>query len=104
MDKHNTTTQSSISDSREWCQSKRDTARNSVQRRTHHTKQTLTRIVMDEIEFKQTYDQCVNLINHGPEDGSKTRAQKALNHMLSMIWQLHEDVQEIQLAFEDDDE
>jgi hypothetical protein len=50
MDKHNTTEQPSISDSREWCQSKRDTARNSVQRRTHHNRKTLTRIVMDEVD------------------------------------------------------
>lgn len=59
---------------------------------------------MDEIEMKRAYNECVNLINNVPyQDSEANRAmQRALNLMLQMIWQVYEDIQEMQV--EDDDE
>lgn len=57
--------------------------------------QTLGRIVMDEIEMKQVYNQCVTDIQEAPELSAKTR--KTLNNMLQMIWELHERLLEMQI-------
>ena len=65
------------------------------------SKQTYTRIAMDEIEMKQTYNQCVTDIQEAPELSAKTRT--TLNNMLQMIWELHERLLEMQVE-EDDDE
>lgn len=65
------------------------------------SKQTLTRIAMDEIEMKQVYNQCVTDIQEAPELSAKTR--KTLNNMLQMIWECHERILEMQIE-EDDDE
>lgn len=54
---------------------------------------------MDEIELKQTYNECVTLIN----TDNPLNFKRALNLMLQMIWQLHENIQEMQVE-EDDDE
>jgi hypothetical protein len=97
MDKHNTTTQSGISDSREWCQSERDTARNSVQRRTHHNRKTLTRIVMDEIEWHREYYKTLDVINEMEDD----RTKKSMMLMLQMMQGLLEMILEMQI--EDDE-
>jgi hypothetical protein len=97
MDKHNTTTQSGISDSREWCQSKRDTAHNSVRRRTHHNRKTLTRIVMDEIEWHREYYKTLDVINEMEDD----RTKKSMMLMLQMMQGLLEMILEMQI--EDDE-
>lgn len=63
------------------------------------SKQTLTRIAMDEIEMKQTYNQCVTLVN----ENNPLSTRQALNLMLQMIWECHERILEMQIE-EDDDE
>jgi hypothetical protein len=97
MDKHNTTEQPSISDSRERCQSERDTARNSVRRRTHHNRKTLTRIVMDEIEWHREYYKTLDVINEMEDD----RTKKSMMLMLQMMQGLLEMILEMQI--EDDE-
>jgi hypothetical protein len=98
MDKHNTTTQSSISDSREWCQSKRNTASYSVQRRTHHNRKTLTRIVMDEIDFHREYYKILDVV----KEMEDARTKKSMMLMLQLMQGLLEMILEMQV--EEDDE
>jgi hypothetical protein len=98
MDKHNTTEQPSISDSRERCQSERDTARNSVRRRTHHNRKTLTRIVMDEVDFHREYYKILDVVKE-MEDG---RTKKSMMLMLQLMQGLLEMI--IDMQVEEDDE
>jgi hypothetical protein len=98
MDKHNTTEQPSISDSREWCQSERDTASHSVQRRTHHNRKTLTRIVMDEVDFHREYYKILDVVKE-MEDGL---TKKSMMLMLQLMQGLLEMIIEMQV--EEDDE
>jgi hypothetical protein len=97
MDKHNTTTQSGISDSGVWSKSKRNTASHSVQRRTHHNRKTLTRIVMDEIEWHREYYKTLDVINEMEDD----RTKKSMMLMLQMMQGLLEMILEMQI--EDDE-
>lgn len=64
------------------------------------SKLTLTRIVMDEIEFKRAYNDLVTRIN---DPSMPAEVRPTLNLMLQMMWTLHERIQEMQLE-EDDDE
>jgi hypothetical protein len=53
---------------------------------------------MNEIEMKQAYNECVTLINNAPyQESQEIRdLHKAMNNVLLMLWQLHEDIQEMQ--------
>ena len=55
---------------------------------------------MDEIEFKQAYNDLVTRIN---TEAMPVEVRPTLNLMLQMIWELHERLLELQIE-EDDDE
>jgi hypothetical protein len=99
MDKHNTTTQPSITDSRAWRNSARTITRHNLQRWTHHTKQTLTRIVMDEVEFHKGYHQALD----AAEKIGAPDTKRAVMLMLQLMQGMFEMIQDLQLD-EDDDE
>jgi hypothetical protein len=98
MDKHNTTEQPSITDSGVWSKSERDTASHSVQRRTHHNRKTLTRIVMDEVDFHREYYKILDVVKE-MEDGL---TKKSMMLMLQLMQGLLEMIIEMQV--EEDDE
>jgi hypothetical protein len=98
MDKHNTTEQPSITDSGVWSKSKRNTASHSVQRRTHHNRKTLTRIVMDEVDFHREYYKILDVVKE-MEDGL---TKKSMMLMLQLMQGLLEMIIEMQV--EEDDE
>jgi hypothetical protein len=97
MDKHNTTTQSSISDSREWCQSERDTASHSVQRRTHHNRKTLILVdpedewLLEEYTWHISSDgyPVTNVVLQYGSEGERIRKYTLLHHCImgQPIWE-----------------
>ena len=67
--------------------------------RRHRKRITLTRIIMDEVEFKRFYNHACNMADKITEPDTKS----AIMCVLQLVWDVHERLVDMQLE-EDDDE